>query len=184
MYQKLGWVIIFRSFLYASCMYNQQKGKHHSISYRSLKNFDEAKFFSDLKAVPTHIIHLFDDTNDILDAWSDLFFQVVHVNVPIKQHRVKYKNQPQWITPPPPPPRYIWCHKVQEQENEFKYWRKKVTNMIKKAKQEKYQIYIETNKGKPGIICKLFQEASHILHKKRVDFRRGVSRRAVTTWQL
>ena len=73
----------------------QSKGKHYSISYRSFKNFDEAKFFSDLKAVPWHIIHLFDDTNDILDAWSDLFLQVVDANAPIKQHRVEYKNQPQ-----------------------------------------------------------------------------------------
>ena len=30
--------------------------------------------------------------------------------------------------------------------------------MIRKAKQEKYQTYIETNKGKPGSIYKLFQE--------------------------
>ena len=45
-------------------------------------------------------------------------------------------------------------HKSLGNENEFKYWR----NMIRKAKQEKYQTYIKTNKGKPGSIYKLFQE--------------------------
>ena len=75
------------------------KGKHYTISYRSFKNFDEAKFVNDLKNVPWDIIHIFDDTNDILATWSDLFLDVVDANVPIKQHRVKRKNQPQWITP-------------------------------------------------------------------------------------
>ena len=43
-------------------------------------------------------------------------------------------------------------------ENEYKFLRNKVISMIRKAKQEKYQTYIETNKGKPGSIYKLFQE--------------------------
>ena len=80
----------------------------------------------------------FDDTNDILATWSELFLDVVDANVPIKQHRVKRKNQPQWITP-----ELLESiktrdrHKSLGNENEYKYWRNKVTNMIKKAKQEK-----------------------------------------------
>ena len=35
------------------------KGKHYTISYRSFKNFDEAKFVNDLKNVPWDIIHIF-----------------------------------------------------------------------------------------------------------------------------
>ena len=57
------------------------KRKHYTISYRSFKNFDEAKFFDDLKDVPWDIIHIFDDTNDILTAWSDLFLEVVDAKV-------------------------------------------------------------------------------------------------------
>ena len=156
---KIGLSDHFPIFFTRKLHVQPSKGKHHSIPYRSFKNLDEAKFFSDLKAVPWHIIHLFDDTNDILDAWSDLFLQVVDANVPIKQHRVKYKNQPQWITPNILDA--MKCrdrHKSLGNENEFKYWRNKVTNLIRKAKQEKYQTYIETNKGKPGSIYKLFQE--------------------------
>ena len=135
------------------------KGKHYTISYRSFKNFDEAKFVNDLKNVPWDIIHIFDETNDILATWSDLFLDVVDANVPIKQHRVKRKNQPQWITP-----ELLESiktrdrHKSLGNEHEYKYWRNKVTNMIRKAKQEKYQTYIDMHKGKPGSIYKLFQE--------------------------
>ena len=80
-------------------------------------------------------------------------------NIPLKQHRVRHKNQPQWITPDILDA--IKCrdrHKSLGNNNEFKYWRNKVTSLIRKAKQEKYQAYIETNKGKPGSIYKLFQE--------------------------
>ena len=34
-----------------------------------------------------------------MEAWLDLFLQVVDKHLPIKQHRVKHKNQPQWISP-------------------------------------------------------------------------------------
>ena len=58
------------------------KGKsHYSISYRSFKNFDEAKFINDLQVVPWELIKLFDDTDDILEAWTDLFLQVVDKNM-------------------------------------------------------------------------------------------------------
>lgn len=75
------------------------KNKHYTILYRSFRNFDEANFADDLQTVPWDTIKLFDDTDDILEAWSDLFLQVVDKHVPIKQHRVKHKNQPLWITP-------------------------------------------------------------------------------------
>ena len=75
------------------------KCNHFTISYRSFKDFDETKFFADLQAVPWDVIQLFDHTDDILEAWTDLFLEFVDKNVPLKQHRVKRKNQPDWITP-------------------------------------------------------------------------------------
>ena len=53
------------------------KINHYTISYRSFKNFNEAKFIEELQSVPWDTIKLFDDTDDILEAWSDLFLQVV-----------------------------------------------------------------------------------------------------------
>ena len=136
------------------------KGKnHYSISYRSFKNFDEQTFINDLQVAPWDLIKLFDDTDDILEAWTDLFLQVVDKNMPIKQHRVKRKNQPEWLTPD-----IIDAmktrdrHKSLQNENEYKWWRNKVNKLIKESKKNQYQTYIEKNKDKPGSIYKLFQE--------------------------
>ncbi|MEW8547257.1 MAG: reverse transcriptase family protein [Candidatus Thiodiazotropha sp.] len=141
-------------------MHNQMpKGNHYTISYRSFKDFDEAKFISDLQSVPWDLIKLFDDTNDILEAWTDLFLEIVDKNVPIKQHRVKHKNQPQWITPD-----ILDAIKSRDRckslgnDNEYKYWRNKVTRLIKESKKVQYQTFIDNNKNNPGSIYKLFQE--------------------------
>ena len=156
---KIGLSDHFPIFFTRKMHVQPSKGKHYTISYRSFKNFDESKFFNDLQDVPWDIIRIFDDTNDILSAWSDLFLEVVDANVPIKQHRVKRKNQPQWITPDlMDAMKTRDRHKSLGNEMEYKYWRNKVTAMIRQAKQEKYQTYIETNKSKPGSIYKLFQE--------------------------
>ena len=68
--------------------------KLYTITYRSFKDSDENNFFADLQAVPRDLIHVFDDTNDILEVWSDLFMDVVDKSIPLKQHRVKPKHQP------------------------------------------------------------------------------------------
>ena len=73
------------------------KAYHFTISYRSFKNFNEANFIEDLQSLRWDTIKLFDDTDDIMEAWLGLFLQVVDKHVPIKQHREKHKNQPQWM---------------------------------------------------------------------------------------
>ena len=156
---KIGLSDHFPVFFTRKLHVHPTKCNHFTISYRSFKDFDETKFFADLQAVPWDVIQLFDHTDDILEAWTDLFLEVVDKNVPLKQHRVKRKNQPDWITPDILDA--IKCrdrHKSLGNENQYKYWRNKVVTLIRKAKQDKYQTYIETNKGKPGSIFKIFQD--------------------------
>ncbi|MCG8034833.1 MAG: hypothetical protein JAZ03_22035 [Candidatus Thiodiazotropha taylori] len=136
------------------------KTEHHTITYRSFKNFDENKFISDLQSVPWEIIQIFDHPDDILQAWTDLFLEIVDAHVPIRQHRVKYKNQPKWLTP-----EILDAIKIRDRykalghENSYKIWRNKVTRMIRQSKKEKYETFIDENKNKPGSIFKIFQEA-------------------------
>ena len=95
----------------------------------------------------------------ILEAWSDLFLQVVDNHVPIKQHRVKHKNQPQWLTPEVLDA--IKCrdrYKSLGNEQDYKKWRNKVTNLIQNAKKAQYQNLIERDKENPSSIYKIFQE--------------------------
>ncbi|MEW8546816.1 MAG: reverse transcriptase family protein [Candidatus Thiodiazotropha sp.] len=145
------------------------KSNHFSISYRSFNNFDEAKFIEDLQSVPWDTIKLFDDTDDIMEAWLDLFLQVVDKHVPIKQHRVKHKTQPQWMSPEILDA--IKCrdrYKSVGNETEYKIWRNKCVKLIHKSKKSKYQTFIDNNKGNPGSIYKIFQEvgAGKGLHRK------------------
>ena len=135
------------------------KKNHNTISYRSFKAFDETKFIEDLQSVPWDTIKLFDDTDDIMEAWLDLFLQVVDKHVPIKQHRVKHKNQPQWMSPEIL--EAIKCRDRQKSlgnENEYKILRNKVIKLIHNSKKTQYQTFIDKNKGNPGSIYKIFQE--------------------------
>ena len=102
---------------------------------------------------------MFDDTDDILEAWTDLFLQVVDKNIPVKQHRVKCKTQPEWLTPDIlDAMKTRDRHKSLGNDIEYKWWRNKVNKLIKESKKNQYQSFIENNKNKPGSIYKLFQD--------------------------
>ena len=85
--------------------------------------------------------------------------QVVDKHIPIKQHRVKHKTQPQWISPEIL--NAMKCrdrHKSIGNDNEYKFWRNKVIKMIQIAKKVQYQTFIDNNKENPSSIYKIFQE--------------------------
>ena len=75
------------------------KKEHYTIKYRSFKNFSEADFNEDMRSVPWDIIKVFEEPDEILETWSDLFLKVVDSHLPMKQHRVKNNQQPKWLTP-------------------------------------------------------------------------------------
>ena len=78
-------------------------------------------------------IKLFDDIDDILEAWLDLFLHVVEQHVSIKQHRVKCKNQPDRISP-----ETLYDIKTRDRHKSLgnnKFWRNKVISLIKKLKE-------------------------------------------------
>ena len=54
---------------------------HHSISYRSLKNFNETEFINDLSSTPWDVIKIFDDTNVIVESRSSLFFTLLLISI-------------------------------------------------------------------------------------------------------
>ena len=80
---KIGLSDHFPIFFTRKMHVHPPKTNHHTISYRSFRNFDEAKFVEDIQSVPWDTIKLFADTDDILEAWLDLFLQVVDKHVPL-----------------------------------------------------------------------------------------------------
>ena len=73
---KILWLNI--SFIYGGVSdLSTPKFSHHTISYRSFKNFNEQTFKSDLQDAPWDLIKVFDDTNDVVDTWSHMFLSIV-----------------------------------------------------------------------------------------------------------
>ena len=134
------------------------KSQHYSISYHSFKNFNEENFINDLRIIPWDTVKIFDDPNDALDTWTDLFLKVVDKHIPLRQHRVKHKKQPQWLTP-----EITEAIKTRDRykaigdDNQFKIWRNKVTSLIRKSKKSRYEAFLEENNN-PNNIWKLFKE--------------------------
>lgn len=109
------------------------KMTHHTIKYRSFKQFDETKFNDDLKSVPWDVIKVFDNVDDALDTWYSLLSDVIDKHVPLKQHRVKRINQPVWLNS-----EIIESIKTRDRfkalgnTEQYRIWRNKVVNLIKK----------------------------------------------------
>ena len=74
------------------------KGKHTTIKYWSYKSFDEAEFIKDLQSVPWSVIERFDNPDDIFDTWNTISIGVVDKHAPLKEKRVKYSVQLEWMT--------------------------------------------------------------------------------------
>ena len=135
------------------------KKSHHSISYRSFKNFNEAEFINDLSSTPWDVIKIFDDTNDIVESWSSLFLDIIDKHLPLKQHRVKRKQQPKWLNG-----EIIDAIKTRDRyksinDNEqYKIWRNKVCSLIKQAKKHQYSEILNENANNPASVWKLFKE--------------------------
>ena len=137
------------------------KSSHNTITYRSYKNFDEQKFLSELQSIPWDVIKVFEDVNDILDAWSSMFMEIVNRHLPLKKHRVRYTQQPKWLTSDIIEAiRTRDRYKSLNDEAQYKIWRNRVVNLIKKSKKTQYRAIIDENNNNPGSIWKLFKEIS------------------------
>ena len=152
-------MIIFLCFLPARRIVQPLKFTHHTISYRSFKNFNEQTFTSDLQDAPWDLIKVFDATNDVVDTWSHMFLSIVDKHLPLKSHRVKYKQQPRWMSP-----EIIDAIKTRDRykslnnDNQYKIWCNKVASLIKQSKKAQYSALINENNNNPGSVWKLFKE--------------------------
>ena len=83
----------------ATRKYNRARSnnsRYNAISYRDIKNLDKDAFVESLETAPWDCAFVFDDINDIVDAWYKILKAVVNEHLPLKQKRVKRRNQPKW----------------------------------------------------------------------------------------
>ena len=71
--------------VYAIVNTKLMKPKSESVIRRSLKNFDQNKFLTDLDKVPFSVAYTFDDLDDVYWCWEKLFNQVLDEHAPIRK---------------------------------------------------------------------------------------------------
>ena len=85
--------------------------------------------------------------------------EIVNKHALLKQHRVRKKHQPEWLSP-----EIIDSikernkHKINGNRNSFIFFRNKVSSMIRIAKSKMYKTKIEKGKDDPHTIWKIFKE--------------------------
>ena len=76
----------------------QNKAKHMTITYRDIKNLNKEQSNAALREAPWDSAFTFDDPDDVVDTWYDIFQGVVDRFLPLKHKRVKRKSQPlEWF---------------------------------------------------------------------------------------
>ena len=68
------------------------------VTTRSYTNYNVDNFLRDLSYTPFHIISLFDDFNDQVDVFNELFLEVLNQHAPVKRFKMRSKPNP-LITP-------------------------------------------------------------------------------------
>ena len=133
--------------------------EHHTITYRSIKYFDEYSFVKDLSEAPWKMVAAFDDVNDMVQTWNCLFLEIINKHAPIRNYRIKRKHQPEWLTS-----EILDCmkerdkFKINGKMDEYRTLRNKISSMIANAKNEMYQNKLEEGQNDPRTIWKIFRQ--------------------------
>ena len=139
--------------------------EHTIITYRDFKKLDKEKLNASLKEAPWDSAFVFEDSNDVIDAWYKIFEDVVNAHLPIKHKKVKRKVQPKWFT----------CQISQEitkrntllakaKQNQsvsdwsnYKQSRNNVSKLIRKSKESYFNKKMSENKHDPKKLWKLIK---------------------------
>ena len=109
------------------------KGCHEHIKYRSLKNFNEQQFHRDLLLSELHNVETIDNPERGLCMFYDILTSILDKHAPIKEKRIKYDKQPEWLTKEIKEAMLKRNHlHKQKLFNEYKIQRNKTLSMIKK----------------------------------------------------
>ena len=119
------------------------KGEHHNITYRDLRNLNEQAFCESLSSAPWDCAFTFDDPDDIVYAWYNIFNSIVDQHAPLRQKRVKRKSQPDWFSKIledvlKKRDKLLYRARQSQSDSDWSAFRKaknKATNLLRKTKQ-------------------------------------------------
>ena len=145
-------VIVTRKFI--KCPKNN-KDQHRTITYRDIKGLNKEQFVSSLHEAPWDCAFVFEDTNDVVDAWYNVFNDIIDEHLPLKQKRVKRKIQPKWFNTEilkGIKARDKLLNKARKSQTErdwnaFKRAKNTVTQLIRSTKQSYFKDKVTENKN-------------------------------------
>ncbi len=92
------------SLVFTALRSSAPKSHSRKILCRSLKNYNQEKFLQDLHMVPFQIIDIFDDVDDTLYAFEQLYIEILNEHAPLKQMVIR-GNQVSYMTEE-------WCKEI------------------------------------------------------------------------
>jgi hypothetical protein len=135
------------------------KKQHICIRYRSHKNFNEINFKNDLNKIQWSEILQIRDVNVALGMFERFFSEVLDKHLPLRTHRVKTLNQPDWITSEILDTiKERDKSKARNDNQNYRLLRNRVIDLINISKKSSYENKIEKGQNNPSSIWKIFKE--------------------------
>ena len=137
------------------------------VTVRSYKNYKVGNFLHDLSLTPFHIISVFDDLNDQVDAFPDLFWDVQNNCAPIEN---KGSSSLEWIQifrlegDPVAEKAYVRAQIVESRGHSNSTW--KVTNRYLPRKNQDGSMDFEDPTGLANSIKELFTSVGSLSARK------------------
>ena len=82
--------------IYATLLLKNKRPPRNYIKTRDYKRLDEDKFRYDIETAPFHISQVFEDEDDVLWAWQQLFKIICDEHASLKEVRIRSTSAP-WI---------------------------------------------------------------------------------------
>ena len=138
-----------------------------------LKHFNEDLYLHDLFHAPFQKVEESNEINDALDVFYNILESVLNDHAKIVTKRVKTQAKPAWLSPEINEARHKrdYFHKKKNFDS-FKFWRNRVTELIRKAKENYYSVAVENNRNTGDIwrcIKQLIPKGSHSIPNLLTD---------------
>ena len=159
--------------VYISLKLKKPRIKPCYVTIRSYTNYSADNFLRDLSYAPFHIISLFDDFNDQVDAFNELFLEVLSQHAPVKRVKIRSKPNP-FITPEIRQlmrTRDQWCKLAGKTNdpfhwNGYRFFRQEVKREIRVAEKVHVRTQILDSNGNSNSIWKIINRC---LPRKQQD---------------
>ena len=123
------------------------KTEHMTTSYRCFKRFNETIFLSDLGSDLESFTLSNSNVDDDFTSWFSIIQKQLDKHAPIKTRRVKSQRLPEWCTPEIVAARRTRdSFKKDKNWSQYKTFRNKTRNLIRKAKRNHFSESIATQK--------------------------------------